>query len=324
MNNSSRNWTSFMESLCDESIATEERKAALQSVTSNDITGNMLADCAQYLLSLAVPLDLDGNKAIDICGTGGDKSRSGVKTFNISTAATFVLAAGGVDIIKHGNKAVSSLSGSSDVLEALGVPVCTTPEQAKKQYTQHRLCFIAAPAFHPALKSLAPIRKALGRPTFINLLGPLCNPAATQRQVIGAFDSYFLPHIVEAARILGKTDVMAVHGDDGLDEISISAPTHICHLRDGKIVQSTITPENAGVQTYPIEKLKGGSAEENAAIIHSIFSGQNAAATEIVCINAAAGLVVAAKAVDLKQGVLLARQTVANGLALKKLSEMKE
>ncbi|MCK5555744.1 MAG: anthranilate phosphoribosyltransferase, partial [Alphaproteobacteria bacterium] len=324
MNSSSENWKSFMATLCDENAATEKRSTMLRSVTPDDITGTMLADCAKYLLQRAVPLNLGDDKTIDICGTGGDKSHDNVKTFNISTATAFVLAAGGVDVIKHGNKAVSSLSGSSDVLEALDITICTTPEQAQEQYTQNRLCFIAAPAFHPALKSLAPIRKALDRPTFINLLGPLCNPAATKRQVIGVFDPAFLRPIAEAAQILGKTDLMTVHGDDGLDEISISAPTQICHLKDGKIIQKKIIPEEAGVETYPVEKLRGGSAGENAEIIRSVFSNQNKPATESVCFNAAAGFVVAGKSTDLKEGVLLARQTITDGLALKKLSEMQE
>jgi anthranilate phosphoribosyltransferase len=323
MSAAAKNWVSFMETLCGEAGTAEEKSAALQSVTPEEITGPMLADCARYLLQQAVPLDLDGGTAIDICGTGGDKSRSGVKIFNVSTAVAFVLAASGVDIVKHGNKAVSGLSGSSDVLEALGVPVCTTAEQARKQYVHHHLCFVSAPAFHPVLKSLAFVRKSLGRPTFLNLLGPLCNPAATKRQLIGVFNPAFLPPVVEAARLLGKTEVMAVHGEDGLDEISVSAPTYVCHLWNDKIAEGKITPGEAGVETYPLEKLQGGSAEENAAIIHDVFSGQNQPAREIVCLNAAAGFFIAGKATDLKQGVLLARQIIADGFALKKLQEMK-
>ena len=313
-----------MAALCDEGMAAEERAAALRSVAPDETTGRMLADCAQYLLRHAVPLDLDRRAAIDICGTGGDKSRSGIKIFNVSTAAAFVLAAGGVDVIKHGNKAVSGLSGSSDVLEALGVPVCTTAEQAREQYARHRLCFISAPAFHPVLKPLVSVRKSLGRPSFLNLLGPLCNPAATKRQLIGVFDPVFLRPVVEAAQLLGKTEVMAVHGEDGLDEISISTPTHVCHLKNGKIVEKKITPDEAGVATYPLEKLQGGGAEENAVTIHSIFSGQNKAATEIVCLNAAAGFVIADAAPDLRQGALVARRVIADGLALEKLLGMKE
>ncbi len=269
MSASARNWGSFMEGLCGEDGTAEEKRAALLSVKPEEITGVMLADCARYLMQQAVPLDLDGGRGIDICGTGGD---SGIKIFNVSTAAAFVLAASGVDIIKHGNKAVSGLSGSSDVLEALGVPVCITPEQARAQYRRHHLCFISAPAFHPVLKSLALIRKSLGRPSFLNLLGPLCNPAATKRQLIGIFDAAFLLPVIEAAWILDKTDVMVVHGEDGLDEISISAPTYFCHLKNEKIIEGKITPDKVGVQTYPLEKLQGGSAVENAAIIHAAFS----------------------------------------------------
>jgi anthranilate phosphoribosyltransferase len=317
-------WPDFMALLCGDDTGPAEKSAALQSVTAADITGEMLAACAQYLLEKSIPLPIDDPDAIDVCGTGGDKSRHDVKTFNISTAVAFVLAAGGVPVIKHGNRAVSSNSGSSDVLEALGVTVCTTPEQAKEYYTRHNLCFVAAPAFHPALLKLAPIRKALGHPTFLNLLGPLCNPARTKKQLIGVFDLAFLPHIAEAARLLGKTDVMVVHSEDGLDEISISAPTHFYRLKDGKITSGKISPEDIGVKTAPIECLRGGTAAQNAVIIRDIFFGLPGPMGDIVRLNAAAGFVIAGRTPDLQQGFLHAQQVVASGLALKKLSEMKE
>jgi anthranilate phosphoribosyltransferase len=314
----------LMARLCDDNVTAEEKSASLQSVTAGDITGEMLAACAQYLLKNAVPLEIEARDAIDVCGTGGDKSRNDVKTFNISTAAAFVLAAGGVPVIKHGNRAVSSSSGSSDVLEALGVTVCTTPAQAKEHYSRHNLCFVAAPAFHPLLLKLAPVRKALGKPTFLNLLGPLCNPARTKKQVIGVFDLQFLQPMAEAARLLGKTDVMAVHSEDGLDELSISAPTHIYRLKDGKISHDKILPEDIGIKTAAIEALRGGTAAQNAAIIRDIFSGAQGPAADIVCLNAAAGFVVAGREPDLKHGFCRAQQVIADGLALKKLSEIKE
>jgi anthranilate phosphoribosyltransferase len=317
-------WPDFMALLCGDAATPAEKSAALQSVAAADITGEMLAGCARYLLEKSIPLPIDDPGAIDVCGTGGDKSRNDVKTFNISTAAAFVLAAGGVSVIKHGNRAVSSDSGSSDVLEALGVAVCTTPEQAKAHFSRHHLCFVAAPAFHPALLKLAPIRKALGKPTFLNLLGPLCNPARIKKQLIGVFDPAFLPPMAEAARLLGKTDVMVVHSEDGLDELSISAPTHICRLKDGKISSGKISPEEIGIKTAPIETLRGGTAKQNAVIIRDIFFGLQGPTSDIVCLNAAAGFVIAGHAPNLQQGLRRAQQVVAGGLALKKLSEMKE
>jgi anthranilate phosphoribosyltransferase len=313
----------IMTKLCDDTVTAEEKTATLESVGAGDITGEMLAACAQYLLKNAVPLEIDAGEAIDVCGTGGDKSRNDIKTFNISTAAAFVLAAGGVPVIKHGNKAVSSSSGSSDVLEALGVAVCTTSEQAKEYYSRHNLCFVAAPAFHPVLLKLAPVRKALGKPTFLNLLGPLCNPARTKKQLIGVFDLQFLQPMAEAARLLGKTDIMAVHSEDGLDELSISAPTHIYRLKDGKISREKISPEDAGIKTAAIETLRGGTAAQNAAIIGDIFSGTQGPASDIVCLNAAAGFVIAGREPDLKHGLHRARQVIADGLAHKKLLETK-
>lgn len=309
-----KNWSDIMARLCGDGGA-EEKAALLSSVADIDITAEMLAECAVFLLDRAVPLDLNG---IDVCGTGGDKSRNGVKTFNISTAAAFVLAAGGISVIKHGNRAVSSVSGSSDVLAALRVPVAVLEAEAKACHARHNICFISAPAFHPALAPLAPVRKALGRPTFFNILGPLCNPARVKRQVIGVYDGRFLAAIAGAAKLLGKADVMVVHAEDGLDEFSLSAPARVARL--GGI--ETVRPEDAGLSSAPPEQLRGGGPEENAAIIRGVFAGKGGPCADIVCLNAAAGFVVAGAEPDMKRGVLRARDVIAGGLAFKKLEEM--
>ncbi len=315
--------TQLLAALCDDAVKTDEKTSLLSAVKPADITGAMLAESARWLLDHALPLTINGD-ALDVCGTGGDAGR-GIKTFNISTAAAFVLAAGGVSVVKHGNKAVSSQSGSSDVLEKLSVTVCTDAASAQRLHRQHNLCFIAAPAFHPVLAKLAPVRRALGRPTFLNLLGPLCNPARTKRQLIGIFDAGFAPAMAEAACLLGKTDVMIAHSDDGLDEISLSAPTQVLRLQDGRVTHSTLSPADFGATLAPAEAVRGGDAAENAKIIETVFAGGTpTVATDIICLNASAGFVLAGAAKDFKQGFALARQVISEGRAQKKLLELKK
>lgn len=313
-----KKWAQLMDKLCDDAYPADGKSRLLQGIKDEDITGEMLASCARALLHRALPLDLKG---IDVCGTGGDKSKNNVKTFNISTAVAFVVAAGGVSVIKHGNRAVSGISGSSDVLAALKIPVATNAAMAKIQHQKHNLCFVSAPAFHPTLASLAPVRKALGRPTFLNLLGPLCNPARTARQLMGVYG--FQDQVAEAGKRLGRNDMMTVHSEDGLDEISLSDLTRIIRVREGKVEESIICPEDVGLETTPIEKLQGGSAEQNGAIIHAVFSGTTGAPHDIICLNAAAGFVTAGKDPDLKAGIERAKQVIQDGLALKKMTAMK-
>ena len=313
-----KKWSEVIGKLCDEGFPADGKSRLLQNVKDEDITGEMLASCARALMHRALPLDLKG---IDVCGTGGDKSKNNIKTFNISTAVAFVVAAGGVSVIKHGNRAVSGVSGSSDVLVALKIPVATNAAMAKIQHQKHNLCFVSAPAFHPTLAGLAPIRKALGRPTFLNLLGPLCNPARTARQLMGVYG--FQEQVADAGKRLGRNDMMIVHSEDGLDEISLSDLTRIIRVKEGKVEDTLICPEDVGLVTTPIEKLQGGSAEQNGAIIHAVFSGTEGAPCDIICLNAAAGFVTAGKDPDLKSGLERARQVIKDGLALKKLTAMK-
>jgi anthranilate phosphoribosyltransferase len=203
----------------------------------------------------------------------------------------------------------------------LKIPVATNAAMAKMQHTKHNLCFVSAPAFHPSLASLAPVRKALGRPTFLNLLGPLCNPARTARQVMGVYG--FQDAVTDAGKRLGRNEMMVVHAEDGLDEISLSDLTRILHVKNGKVEEMVICPEDVGLTTVPLEKLKGGSAEQNAAIIHAVFSGTEGPPADIICINAAAAFVTAGKDPDLKAGLARAKEIVGSELALKKLKDMK-
>jgi len=314
-------WQALMAAFCDETIPDDDKTAALAALQSVDITGEMLAACAGYLLAQAMPLALPQN-ALDVCGTGGDKSRENVKTFNISTAVAFVLAAGGVDVIKHGNRAVSSQAGSSDVLAALNVPIAATERAAQESFRTHSLCFVAAPAFHPCLKSMAAARRAFGKPTFFNLLGPLCNPARVTRQVMGVFDAGYLRPVAEAALALGKTDMLVLHSRDGLDEISIAAPTDICRIQNGQITAVTVTPEEAGITPAPLAALAGGDAAQNAAIIRKIFAAPEGAAADIVILNAAAGFLAAGLENDLAAAAARARDILADAAPLQKLRRM--
>lgn len=314
-------WAALMAYFCDETVADAEKAAALSDLQSVEVTGDMLAACARYLLSQALPLDLP-TTALDVCGTGGDKSRENIKTFNISTAVSFVLAAGGVDVVKHGNRAVSSQAGSSDVLAALGVEIAADNTTAQKIFTAHNLCFVAAPAFHPCLKSLAAARRMLGQPTFINLLGPLCNPARVTKQVMGVFDKKYLLPVAKAALALGKTDMMVLHSQDGLDEISIAAETDICHIQNGTLENITVTPEAAGITPQPLAALAGGDATENARMIRHIFANPDGAGADIIALNAAAGFVVAGQDQTLIAGVHRAWDILSSGKALQKLNDM--
>lgn len=314
-------WAALMAYFCDDAVPDSDKAAALSDLQSIEVTGDMLAACAGYLLSQALPLDLPAT-ALDVCGTGGDKSRGNIKTFNISTAVSFVLAAGGVDVVKHGNRAVSSQAGSSDVLAALGVAITTDNVSAQKTFNKHRLCFVAAPAFHPCLKSLATARRMLGQPTFINLLGPLCNPARVTKQVMGVFDKKYLMPVAIAAQQLGKTDMMVLHSADGLDEISIAAPTDICHIQNGKIESISFPPEEGGIQPQPLTALAGGDAAENARIIRHIFANPDGAGANIIALNAGAGFVVAGKDQSIADGTRRAQEILSGGKALQKLDAM--
>lgn len=314
-------WSALMAMFCDDTITDDIKVAALSDLQAIEITGDMLAACANYLLSQALPLALPPH-ALDVCGTGGDKSKENVKTFNISTAVAFVLAAGGVDVIKHGNRAVSSQSGSSDVLAALGVPVAASDAAAQMVFNQHHLCFVAAPAFHPCLKSMAAARRTFGKPTFFNLLGPLCNPARVTRQVMGVFDQKYLRPVAEAALQLGKTDMMVLHSHDGLDEISIAAPTDICRIQNGAIREMSLSPEELGIPPAPLSALAGGDATLNADIMRRIFTNPTGAGADIIALNAAAGFVVAGLDQTPAQGIIRARQIMTTQKALQKLHAM--
>jgi anthranilate phosphoribosyltransferase len=278
----------------------------------------------------ATPLPLsDAERSIltDTCGTGGDASG----TFNISTAAALVAAAAGTGangagaaganrailVAKHGNRAVTSTSGSADVLEALGVPVDLNPAAAAAALRAHRFAYLHAPTLHPAMKAVMPVRRALGVRTVFNLLGPLTNPAGARAQVLGVYAADRVSLVAEAMLLLDTRHALVVHGQDeagsGLDEISISGPTQIAQVRDGRITLQTLTPEQFGLRRAPLSALRGGDAAANAAILRAIFAGEPGPCRDIVLLNAAAVLVVADCARDLHAGIDLSRQAIDSG-----------
>ncbi len=259
---------------------------------------------------------------LDTCGTGGD----GAGTFNISTAVAFVAAACGVAVAKHGNRAISSRSGSADVLVACGVNVEASAEVIGRCLETLNLGFLFAPARHPALKHAGPIRKELGVRTVFNLLGPLTNPAGATRQLLGVYDRALVEPIAEVLKLLGSERAWVVHGEDGQDEISLAGPTFVAVLEGGAVTRRTLSPEDVGLSRQPASALRGGSPEENAAIMREVLRGKGPGAiTDAVALNAAAALHVAGVADSLGAGLQKARAALAEGspyAVLERLAEL--
>ncbi|MEQ1715464.1 MAG: anthranilate phosphoribosyltransferase, partial [Hyphomicrobium sp.] len=256
--------------------------------------------------------------AIDIVGTGGDSHG----TYNVSTAAAIVAAGAGVAVAKHGNRSVSSLSGASDVLQALGVRIDVGPMVVSRAIASAGVGFLWAPMHHPAMKAWAPIRADLGIRSLFNLLGPLCNPASVKRQVLGVYDRKWVEPMAEALKNLGSVHAWVVHGTDGMDELTTTGPSTVAELHDGDIHVFEVTPEDAGLKRATIADLKGGTAEVNAAKLRALLQGEAGPYRDIVLLNTAAALIVAGKAASLEDGVERAASSIdtgAAGLALDKL-----
>ncbi len=256
--------------------------------------------------------------AIDMVGTGGD----GVGTLNISTGAAIVTAACGVKVAKHGNKAQSSKSGAADVLAALGVKLDLSPDRIEECIAEVGLGFMFAPNHHAALGIVAPVRKQLGFRTVFNLLGPLCNPAQVKRQLVGVFAEKWLQPFAEVLRSLGSTRAWVVHSDDGLDEITVTGPTQIAELSNGSIRRFSIAPHEAGLPLHSMSALLGGDANENAEALRNMLDGATGAYRDIVCLNAAAALIVAGRTTSLREGVTLASLAIDSGAARATLGKL--
>ncbi|MCB5410510.1 anthranilate phosphoribosyltransferase [Pseudogemmobacter faecipullorum] len=256
--------------------------------------------------------------AIDIVGTGGD----GKGTLNISTATAFVVAGAGVVVAKHGNRNLSSKSGAADAMTELGLNVMISPSQVQKCLEEAGIGFMMAPMHHPAMRHVGPVRTELGTRTIFNILGPLTNPAGVRRQLTGAFSADLLRPMAETLRALGSIRAWLVHGGDGTDEISIAAPSKVVALEGGEIREFTLHPEDAGLPWHPFEHLLGGAPAENALALKRLLDGETGAYRDAVLFNAAAALVVADKAHDLKDGVEQARASLDSGAAKAKLAAL--
>ena len=280
--------------------------------TVDEITGAVTTMRAK-MLGVKAPPD-----AIDIVGTGGDASGS----FNISTCAAFIAAGVGVPIAKHGNRALSSRSGSADVLGALGVKIDLNAEQVGRCINEAGIGFMFAPAHHPAMKNVGPTRVELGTRTIFNLLGPLSNPASVKRQMVGTFSKHWIVPMAQVLGNLGSECVWVVHGSDGLDEITTTGPTSVAALENGKVRTFEISPEDAGLPRAKPEALRGGDAGENAKALLDVLKGKASAFRDVALLNAAAALIVAGKAKDLKQGAALAAKSIDSGEAEGRLDRL--
>ena len=287
----------------------------IKGETIEEITG-----CAKVMREKADRITLEKDYFIDIVGTGGDCSY----TFNISTAAAFVTAAGGVTVAKHGNRSVSSKSGSADVLESLGVNINLEPQKVKECIDKIGIGFMFAQTFHKSMKYAAGPRRELGIRTIFNILGPLTNPASAKGQLLGVFSDKLTEPLAHVLHNLGVEKAMVVYGMDGMDEISLSAPTKVSELKDGKVTTYYLNPEDYGMKLTSKDELVGGDSKENAKIILSILNGDRGPKRDIVVLNAAAALYVGKAAEDIQAGIAMAEELIDSGKALDKLNELRE
>lgn len=315
-------------------LTREEATAAFDAIMSGDATpaqiGGFLmalrtrgetveeyAAAASVMRSKATMVK-GADHAMDIVGTGGD----GKGTLNISTATAFVVAGAGVPVAKHGNRALSSRSGASDALTELGVNVMIEAPKAQAAFEAAGICFMMAPMHHPAMRFVGPARVELGTRTIFNILGPLTNPAGVKRQLTGAFSPALIRPMAETLLALGSEKAWLVHGGDGTDELSISAPSKVAALENGAVHDREIAPEDAGLPVHPFEAILGGTGAENAAAMKALLDGAPGAYRDAVLLNAAAALVVADKAADLKAGVEIARESIDSGAAKVKVEAL--
>jgi anthranilate phosphoribosyltransferase len=294
--------------------------ALLAALATKGETVEEIAGAALAMRSRVRAVPVARGDLLDTCGTGGDERG----TFNISTAAALVAAAAGAAVAKHGNRAVSSRSGSADLLAALGLRVEVEPEESARQLDEHGIAFLFAPLHHPAMRAVAPVRRALGVRTVFNLLGPLTNPAGARRQLLGVYAAERVETVAGVLAGLGCEHALVVHGRDGLDEITTTRPTLVAEVRGERVRTFELTPEEIGVTRARPEELAGGSAEENATRLERLLAGEAGALAETVAANAGAALYVAGHAASIRAGIGRAREALASGAAAEKLRALRE
>ena len=281
-------------------------------------TADEIAGCAEAMREHVLPVRPRRSDLVDTAGTGGD----GASTFNISTAAALVAAAAGAGVAKHGNRAVSSSSGSADVLEALGFSLELPPERIERSIDELGFGFLFAPTHHPAMRHAAPVRRELAARTVFNVLGPLTNPAGARAAVVGVYAPELVPTIADVLLRLGATRAFVVHGAGGIDELSPAGPNLVCEVVDGEVRRRVIDPLELGVERSAPEELRGGNPEENAKTIREIFAGANGGRRDAVLLNAAGAIAAGGLAKDLRDGLGLAREALDSGLAGERLEEL--
>ena len=314
-------------------LTKEEMQSAVESIMTgrvddNDIETFLIAlnekrikepeitAAAMVMKDKSLKFDIGDGTHIDTCGTGG----TGLHTFNCSTASSFVAAAGGASITKHGNKAISSKSGSADFLTEAGADISHDREKLVKVFDQVGFIFLFAPLHHQSMKYVMPARQRIGEKTIFNLLGPHTNPCGAKRQIIGVYDKSLLNTFSTVAKNLDMEHVMVVHGDDGLDEISISGPTNISEYKNYKIKEYTISPQDFGISISPFDEISAQSSEESLRMVREAFSGERSAVQDMIALNAGAGLYIARKVDSISDGIELAYTLMNNGKAADKLA----
>jgi anthranilate phosphoribosyltransferase len=303
-----------------EGVSPEQVAAALGALRAKKETLEEVAGFVAAIRERAIPVPCKRQDLMDNCGTGGD----GAGTFNISTATSFVLAAGGLGVAKHGNRSVSSRCGSADVLEALGVAVDLAPSDAGRSIDAHGFAFLFSIKYHPGLARVGAVRRSIGVPTIFNILGPLVNPAPLVRQLVGVYDAKLAETMAYVLKDRGLVEAMVVTGEGGLDEITLHGPTAVAHLRGGRVERAVFSPEDAGLARAPLTALKGGrDAAESAKIIEGVFAGEKGPKRDVVCLNAAAGFLVCGRVSGLREGAELAASLLDSGAARAKLNAIR-
>ncbi|MDB2503615.1 anthranilate phosphoribosyltransferase [Gammaproteobacteria bacterium] len=314
-------------------LTKEEMQSAVESIMTGKVDDNdieiflialnekrikepEITAAAMVMKDKSLKFDIGDGTHIDTCGTGG----TGLHTFNCSTASSFVAAAGGASITKHGNKAISSKSGSADFLTEAGADISHDREKLVKVFDQVGFIFLFAPLHHQSMKYVMPARQRIGEKTIFNLLGPHTNPCGAKRQIIGVYDKSLLNTFSTVAKNLDMEHVMVVHGDDGLDEISISGPTNISEYKNYKIKEYTISPQDFGISISPFDEISAQSSEESLRMVREAFSGERSAVQDMIALNAGAGLYIARKVDSISDGIELAYTLMNNGKAADKLA----
>ncbi len=292
--------------------------AILMGLRAKGETVDEITGCAEAIRAMAMPVPHSCSELVDTCGTGGD----GASTFNISTTAAFIVAGAGPRVAKHGNRAISSQTGSADVLEALGVQVDMAGPEAAAALDQVGMTFLFAPTFHAAMRNAGPARGELAMRSVFNVLGPLCNPAGATAQIMGVFDGRLAPVLARVLGNLGAKRALVVHGSDGLDELTITGPSLVAEWDGERVREYTIEPEEAGLNRGSIESIRGGDPAANAGITRSVLEGREGGPLSVSLLNAGAGLLAAGVAGDMREGVELARDSVRSGAAAARLQEL--